>query len=364
MVVTATISDIARVKRRGRGAAKNPNARYLLHSREPIDDGWEKTDPKPPPLETTVTVERPKSIITRNQSPDVPFDYSINPYRGCEHGCIYCYARPTHAYMDLSPGLDFESKLFAKPDAAQLLKHELSKPGYQCKPIAIGTNTDAYQPIERKWQITRAIMEVLAECRHPLSIVTKSSLVERDIDLLRPMAESGLVEVFVSVTTLDRNLARRMEPRATAPQRRLETLSRLHDAGIPTGVMVAPVIPVLNDKEIETILEVSAALGVRFAGYVLLRLPREVKDLFQAWLAENEPLKAGHVMSMMRAMRGGKENDPEFGSRMKGTGVYADLIRRRFRLACKRLGLNKSEHKLDVSKFTPPVSDGNQLALF
>jgi DNA repair photolyase len=266
--------------------------------------------------------------------------------------------------MDLSPGLDFESKLFAKPDAAQLLKNELSKPGYQCKPIAIGTNTDAYQPIERKWQITRAIMEVLAECRHPVSIVTKSSLVERDIDLLRSMAESGLVEVFVSVTTLDRNLARRMEPRATAPQRRLDTLSRLHDAGIPTGVMVAPVIPVLNDKEIETILEVSAALGVRFAGYVLLRLPREVKDLFQAWLAENEPLKAGHVMSMMRAMRGGKENDPEFGNRMKGTGVYADLIRRRFRLACKRLGLNKSEHKLDVSKFTPPVSDGNQLALF
>ena len=362
--MTVAISDTSRVKLRGRGASENPDARYLHYSHEQIDDGWEETDPKPPPLETTVTLERAKSIIARNHSPDVPFDYSINPYRGCEHGCIYCYARPTHAYLDLSPGLDFESKLFAKSNAADVLKNELSKPGYQCKPIAIGTNTDPYQPIERKWQITRKLIEVLAECRHPLNIVTKSSLIERDIDLLQAMAEHELVEVFVSVTTLDRSLARRMEPRATAPQRRLETLNKLNDAGIPTGVMVAPVIPVLNDREIETILEASAACGVRFAGYVLLRLPREVKDLFQAWLGENEPLKAGHVMSMLKAMRGGKANDPEFGSRMKGTGVYADLIRRRFRLACKRLGLNKSEHKLDISRFAPPVSTGIQLAMF
>ncbi|MCI0401510.1 MAG: PA0069 family radical SAM protein [Gammaproteobacteria bacterium] len=362
--MAATLSGTRGGKRRGRGALTNPDARYLQHSREHIDDGWNEADPVPAPLETTVTVERPKSIITRNHSPDVPFDYSINPYRGCEHGCIYCYARPTHAYMDLSPGLDFESKLFAKPNAAELLKEELAKPGYQCRPIALGTNTDPYQPIERKWQITRGIIEVLAECRHPMSIVTKSSLIERDIDLLSAMADQGLVEVFVSVTTLDRNLARHMEPRAAAPPRRLETLRSLSDAGIPTGVMVAPVIPILNDKEIETILTASAEAGVRFAGYVLLRLPHEVKDLFKSWLAEHEPLKAGHVMSMVKSMRGGKENDPNFGSRMKGSGVYAEMIRRRFHTACKRLGLNKSAHRLDVSKFVPMPVRGNQLTLF
>lgn len=350
--------------RKGRGASTNPDARYRLETRTAVDDGWSSADPEPPPLPTSVTAEAARTIIAHNESPDVPFERSINPYRGCEHGCIYCYARPSHAYLDLSPGLDFESRLYAKPNAAELLQEELRRPAYRCKLIALGTNTDPYQPIEREWCITRRLIEVLSACRHPLSIVTKSSLVERDIDLLAPMAKDNLVEVFLSVTTLDRKLARRMEPRATAPQRRLETLRRLSEAGIPTGVLFAPVIPALNDGEMEAVLAAAAGAGVGYAGYVLLRLPHEVKVLFEQWLIDHEPLKAKRVMSRVRDMRGGKENDPSFGTRMRGTGTFAELIRNRFDLACRRLGLNRSRHVLDITKFRPRVRSGDQLSLF
>ncbi len=347
-----------------RGAPTSPGARYLAATREPFDDGWGHDDPPAPELHTTVTVEQARSIISYNASPDLPFDRSINAYRGCEHGCVYCYARPTHAYLDLSPGLDFESRLYAKPNATELLRQELSKPGYRCRFIALGTNTDPYQPIERDWRITRQVLEVLAACHHPVSIVTKSALVERDIDILTAMAGQGLVEVYLSVTTLDRALARRMEPRAAAPQRRLHTLARLAEAGVPTGVLFAPVIPFLNDAEMEAILEQAAARGVRYAGYVMLRLPHEVRPLFEQWLAEHEPGKAERVLNRIRDLRGGRENDPQFGRRMRGTGVYADLIRSRYTLACKRLGLNRSAHTLDTSRFTPPITRPQQLTLW
>ena len=350
--------------RKGRGAASNPDPRYFSEQREGLDDGWSIADPKPPPLSTTVTVERARSIISRNESPDIPFDQSINPYRGCEHGCVYCYARPTHAYLDLSPGFDFESRLYSKPNAPELLEKELGRPGYRCRLIALGTNTDPYQPIERNWRITRRIIEVLASCHHPLSIVTKSSLIERDLDLLASMAEENLVEVYLSVTTLDRHLARRLEPRATAPERRLETLRRLSEAGIPTGLMFAPVIPFLNDDDMEAVLEGGAQAGVRYAGYVLIRLPHEVKELFEEWLHLHEPLKAERVVNRIRDMRGGKENDPSFGTRMRGAGIYAELIRQRFERACRRLGLNKSAHVLDTSRFTSPLRAGETLNLF
>jgi DNA repair photolyase len=349
---------------KGRGASFNPHPRYLAERREAFDDGWTEADGKPLPLSTTVTVEQARTIITRNDSPDVPFTASINPYRGCEHGCIYCYARPTHAYLDLSPGLDFESKLFAKTNAPERLRQELRKPGYRCEFIALGANTDPYQPIEREYRITRAIIEVLAECHHPLAIVTKSSLIERDLDLLAPMAEKNLIEVFISITTLDHALARRMEPRTTAPKRRLETLRHLSHAGIPTGVMFAPVIPVLNDSEMERVLEAAAGSGARFAGYVIVRLPHEIKDLFKQWLEDHQPLKAQHVMNRIRDLRGGKENDPQFGSRMSGTGIYAQLIHQRFELACRRLSLNRSKHTLDTTQFRPPAMHADQITLF
>lgn len=354
----------ASIPRKGRGASFNPHPRYLAEIREAFDDGWTEADESQPPLPTTVTVERARTIISRNDSPDVPFTASINPYRGCEHGCIYCYARPTHAYLDLSPGLDFESKLFAKTNAAELLRQELRRPGYRCESISLGANTDPYQPIERQYRITRAIIEVLADCHHPLTIVTKSSLVERDLDLLAPMAERDLVEVYVSITTLDHALARRMEPRATAPKRRIETLQRLSNAGVPTGVMFAPVIPILNDGEMERVLETASSAGARFAGYVIVRLPHEIKDLFRQWLEDHEPAKAEHVMNRIRDLRGGKENDPQFGSRMTGTGIYAQLIHRRFELACKRLGLNESKHTLDSTQFRAPESNDGQISLF
>jgi len=349
---------------KGRSAQANTPIRFFTETREAFDDGWTGDDAAPPPLRTIVTEEQARSIISYNQSPDVPFERSINPYRGCEHGCIYCYARPTHAYLDLSPGLDFESRLFAKPNAAALLKNELAKPGYVCRHIALGTNTDPYQPIERRFGITRRIIEVLWECRHPLSIVTKSSLVERDLDLLAPMARENLVEAYVSITTLDRALARRMEPRATAPQRRLETVKRLSAAGIPAGVLFAPVIPALNDAEMESILEAASNAGARYAGYVLLRLPHEVKNLFEEWLQVHEPLKAARIMNRVRDMRGGQENDPRFGTRMRGTGIFAEVIRHRFDLACKRHGLTRSARSLDTSKFNPPGAPGRQLTLF
>ncbi len=351
-------------KHKGRGSGSAVDGRYLEHSREAVDDGWQQP-PEDKRIPTTVTVEKARTIISRNQSPDIPFDRSINPYRGCEHGCIYCYARPTHAYHDLSPGIDFESRLFAKPNAAELLRQELSHKNYRCRPIALGTNTDPYQPVERQWQITRAIVEVLKECRHPLTIVTKSWLVERDIDLLAPMAAANLVKVFLSVTTLDQKLARVMEPRASAPQRRLQSIRILHDAGIPTGLMFAPVIPFINDAEMEKVLEHGREAGAATAGYVMLRLPHEIKQLFKEWLQLHAPLKAKHVMNIVRDIRRGKENDPNFHSRMRGSGEYAHLIRQRFQAACKRFGLNQEgRRELDTSAFRAPLPESGQQSLF
>lgn len=339
---------------RGRGAPNNPDNRFAEHGREALDDSWGKLDEPAPPLRTELFVDTSKSLINYNDSPDVPFDRSINPYRGCEHGCVYCFARPSHAYLGLSPGLDFESRIFYKPDAAVLLRKELSKPGYQCAPIALGINTDAYQPAERRLGITRAVIEVLAEFGHPFSIVTKSALIERDIDLLAAMAERHLVQVAVSVTTLDRQLARTMEPRAAAPERRLETIRRLRSAGVPVTVLVAPMIPFLNDDELETILAAVREAGALDAGYVLLRLPHEVKDLFKDWLAAHVPLKAERVMNRIRDCRGGKEYDSRFGTRMRSEGEYADLISRRFRLVRNKLGFPGVESSLDCGQFKVP----------
>lgn len=350
---------------KGRGATDNPEGRFEHVEREAFDDGWEApAEDEPSRPRTTVTSERARGIVTRNQSPDVPFNLSINPYRGCEHGCIYCYARPSHAYVDLSPGLDFETRLFAKDNAAEVLRAELAKPGHEVEPIAIGVNTDAYQPTERTRRITRSVLEVLAQCEHPCTLVTKNALIERDIDLLAPMAQKNLVQAFVSVTTLDHELARRMEPRASAPARRIEAIRRLAAAGIPTGVMVAPVIPFLTDSELESILEAAAGAGAANAGYVLMRLPWEVKDLFQGWLQHHYPLKAAHVMSRVRAMRNGRENDPNFGSRMRGDGLFAQLLGKRFEQACARLQLNRERMRaLDCARFKPPRT-GPQLSLF
>ena len=348
---------------KGRGATLQIEGRFESLAREIVDDGWSTADEELPPFRTTVTEEHAKSIISHNESPDLPFSQSINAYRGCEHGCIYCYARPSHAYVNLSPGLDFESKLFAKPDAAKLLRAELAKPSYQCSPIALGSNTDPYQPIEREWKITRQILEVLAEYKHPVSIVTKSALVERDLDLLTQLSRDHLVRVFVSVTTLDAELARKMEPRAASPRRRLQAVKALNDAGVPCGVMVAPVIPFLTDAELEHILQAAHEHGARSVGYVLLRLPYEVKDLFKDWLTVHYPLKAEHVMSRLREMRGGRENDPEFGSRFRGQGLFADLLKQRFRKACERLGLNLENRSLNTGLFKPPSRDG-QMDLF
>lgn len=348
---------------KGRGATLQIEGRFESVARERVDDGWGGAEEELPPFKTTVTVEQAKSVIQRHDSPDLPFDYSLNAYRGCEHGCIYCYARPSHAYMNLSPGLDFESKLFAKPDAATLLRTELSKPSYQCSPIALGANTDPYQPIEREWQITRQILEVLASCKHPCSIITKSALVERDIDLLAQLARDNLVKVFISITTLDPELARKMEPRAASPRRRLQAVRTLNEAGVPCGVMVAPVIPFLTDSELENVLQAAHEHGARNAGYTLLRLPYEVKSLFKDWLATHFPLKAEHVMSRMREMRGGRENDPEFGSRFHGQGLFAELLVKRFKLTCERLGFNLEDSPLDTGRFKPPTSNG-QMDLF
>jgi len=349
---------------KGRGATLNIEGRFERLAREEYDDGWSRDDERVR-LRTQVTEERVKSIISRNESPDVPFSQSINPYRGCEHGCIYCYARPSHAYLGLSPGLDFESRLFAKTNAAEVLRAELARPGYRCELIALGANTDPYQPIEREYRITRAVIEVLAECRHPLGIVTKNALVERDIDLLAPMAASNLAEVYVSLNNLDHDLARKLEPRCSAPSRRLEAIRRLSEAGIPVGVLVAPTIPFLTDDQIERVLDAAWEAGARRASYILLRLPYEIKDLFRAWLDHHFPLKAEHVMSRVHAMREGRDNDPNFGSRMRGTGEYAALLRARFGIACRRLGFDAEQRyrALDTTLFRPPDASG-QLALF
>ena len=346
---------------KGRGATFNPANRFRAHARESYDDGWqpagESGDDALPPLRTVVTIQRARTIIAHNDSPDIPFTQSINPYQGCEHGCIYCYARPSHAYLDLSPGIDFETKLFAKPDAAALLRAELAKPGYRCDPIALGTNTDPYQPIERDWKVTRSVLEVLAEHEHPFTIVTKSALVERDIDIIAPMAARRMARVYVSITTLDGELARRMEPRATAPHRRLQALKTLSAAGIPVGVMVAPLVPQLNDRDLEAILEAAASSGAQAAGWVLIRLPREVAPLFRAWLDTHYPQRAAHVMSLIRQMRGGQDYDAAFGTRMRGNGEFAALLAKRFDIACRRLGLNRGrEHTgLDTTRFRPPA---------
>jgi DNA repair photolyase len=349
---------------KGRGATMNIEGRFETSEREAFDDGW-FDDAEVRRLETVVTEEHVKSIISRNRSPDVPFTQSINPYRGCEHGCVYCYARPSHAYLGLSPGLDFETRLFAKVNAAETLRRELAAPGYRCELIALGANTDPYQPIERNWRITRSVLEVLAECRHPVGIVTKNAMIERDIDLLAPMAERGLVEVFVSVNSLDHEIARRLEPRCSAPRRRIEAIRRLSAAGIPVGVLVAPTIPFLTDDQLERVLEAAREAGARKASYVLLRLPYEVKHLFRAWLEHHYPMKAAHVMSRVQATRGGRDYDPSFGSRMRGEGEFAELIGRRFRLASKRLGYADETRygTLDVSQFVPPNARG-QLSLF
>jgi DNA repair photolyase len=354
---------VAGDRRRGRGARSNASGRYEALARIAFDDGWQGLE-ELPPFKTSVTIDATRKIITRNNSPDISFDRSINPYRGCEHGCVYCFARPTHAYLGLSPGLDFESKLFAKPDAPKLLERELSAPGYVPRTIAIGTNTDPYQPIEREHQIMRRILEVLERFGHPVGIVTKSALVARDIDILARMAQRDLVKVALSVTTLDGKLARVMEPRAATPQRRLATLQALCAAGIPASVMVAPVIPALNDTEIERILDAATAVGVKEAGYVLLRLPLEVRDLFREWLMENFPDRYQHVFRLIRETRGGKDYDSSWGKRMVGGGPVAWMIGRRFELACAKLGLNKARTVLTARHFSPPQAASQQLNLF
>jgi len=348
---------------RGRGARSNPDPRFDQNQRAFLDDGWESLG-ELPRLKTEIFTETPKTIITRNTSPDISFDRSINPYRGCEHGCVYCYARPSHAYMGLSPGLDFESKLFIKPNAAALLREELTATNYQPATIALGANTDPYQPIERDYRITRQVIEVLQEFNHPFGIVTKSASVLRDLDILTEMAKRGLVKVAVSLTTLDAKLARSMEPRASTPTKRLSALEILSKAGIPTVVMMGPIIPGLNDAEIENILKAARNVGVKEAGYTMLRLPHEVKDIFKDWLEKEYPDRAAKVMSLVKSVRGGAENDPNFGTRMAGTGPYAWTIGRRFQLTAQRLGLNANRTKLRTDLFKKPIQKGEQMALF
>lgn len=352
---------------KGRGAASNPEGRFESVRHQAEDDGWPSRllDEEAPRPRTEVSDERARSVITRNDSPDIDFDRAMNPYRGCEHGCIYCFARPSHAYLNLSPGLDFETKIRAKGNFAEVLRAELGKPGYVPQPINIGSNTDPYQPVEKRWRLTRAALELLAECRHPCTIVTKNALVERDLDLLQPMARDGLVQVFVSVNSLDNHLAAKLEPRASAPHRRIEAIRRLATAGVPTGVLVAPIIPALNDKDMEAVLERAAEAGAVCAGYTVLRLPHELKTLFREWLALHAPQRAAHVMSLVQQMHGGRDYDADFRTRMRGQGVFAELLRRRFELACRRHGLGRArERQLDVSRFVPPREPSRQGELF
>ena len=356
-------SLIGRQSFTGRGALSNPPGRFEKQQFAAVDDGWYQ-DEVPESIPTSLEPDRAREVISSNDSPDVPFEQSINPYRGCETACLYCYARPSHAYLGLSPGLDFETRLFYKADAAKVLEEQLSRPGYVCKSITLGANTDPYQPVEKRMRVTRSILEVLARTRHPVSVITKHALVLRDLDLLTDMARDGLASVAVSVTTLDAELKRVMEPRAGSPAARLRTLAALSAAGVPAVVMVAPVIPALTDHELEAILEAAAAAGARWAGYVLLRLPYEIKDLFREWLAEHYPDRAAHVMSLIRDMRGGRDNDPRFGTRMRGTGPYAQLLSNRFRLACRRLKLNSEPRTpLSTALFCPPGPGGAQLHL-
>ncbi|MBN34462.1 MAG: radical SAM protein [Rhodospirillaceae bacterium] len=351
------------LQRKGRGAASNESGRYQAHQRKAFDDGWGSIDDNLPPLDTQISIDSSRTIIARNSSPDIPFDRSINPYRGCEHGCVYCFARPTHAWLGLSPGQDFESKLLMKPNAALLLRQELAKPGYRPRVIALGTNTDPYQPIERSYGITRQILEVLQECRHPVGIVTKSSLIARDADILGPMAKQRLARAYISVTTLDRDLARRMEPRAPTPAKRLQAMEALARAGVPVGVMFAPIVPGLNDQEMEDVLQAASDAGATTGSYVLLRLPLEIKDLFREWLEAHYPDKAGRVMTLVRDCRGGRDYDSEWGKRLKGTGPFADMVARRFTMACRRYSLDKRSWEIDTNRFIKPAADTDQFAL-
>lgn len=371
--------------RKGRGAVSNLQGRFERDIREPFDDGWSGSDaatpdepatrsdgdaacaqrddandePTLPRLVTQVTAEQARSILTRNASPDIPFNTSLNPYRGCEHGCIYCFARPTHAYLDLSPGLDFETRLFAKENAAQRLREALSKPSYRCETIALGVNTDAYQPIERTRRITRDVVQVLHDCHHPVGLITKSSLIERDIDLLAPMAARRLAVAAVTITTLDADIARTLEPRAATPARRLRTIRTLTEAGIPVGVSVAPVIPFITEPDLERVLEAAREAGAVYANYIVLRLPWEVDPLFQQWLQAHFPDRAERVMNRVRDMRGGKDYDANFATRMRGTGIWADLMRQRFYKAAERLGFRYERFDLDTSQFVPPAAPGD-----
>ena len=358
-------SGVPKGVHKGRGATRNPAGRFERHAFEPFDDGWRSIEEvlmqRPP--KTEIFADTSRTVIATNDSPDIPFDRSVNPYRGCEHGCIYCYARPSHNFLGLSSGLDFETKIWAKHDVAALLEEELARPGYRCTPIALGSNTDPYQPVERRLGLTRSILELLAELGHPVGIVTKSSLVLRDIDLLAAMAERGLVHVHLSITTLDRNLARKLEPRATSPHRRFETVKMLATAGIPTGVMTAPLIPALNDHELESLLKAAKEAGAGAAGYTLLRLPHDVKALFESWLDEHYRLRKKRVLALIRETQGDQLSNPRFGTRMTGSGAYATLIKRRFRRACERLGLNSQRMPTRCDLFRPPAAAG-QLDLF
>jgi len=362
----SVIDRLAPNPAKGRGAVSNRTGRFEKHTGQAIHDGWVRDEEllSPPKLQTTLTKDTTKTIIARNTSPDVPFDRSINPYRGCEHGCVYCFARPTHAYLGLSPGLDFETKLLYKPEAARLLERELRKSSYQCKTMAMGTNTDPYQPVEKTLRLTRGILEVLSAFNHPVGIVTKSALVLRDLDILGPMAEKGLAQVCVSVTTLDHRLANTLEPRASTPTKRLAAIRILADAGVPCGVMAAPVIPALNDHELESILTAAHDAGATLASYILLRLPLEIAGIFKEWLETHEPNKAKYVMSLLAKTRGGKVYQSEFGTCMKGTGEYAALLKNRFELMCNRLGYNDQRFELDTSQFCAALQKDGQLALF
>ncbi|MEI7035208.1 PA0069 family radical SAM protein [Fulvimonas yonginensis] len=361
------VDPTAAYARKGRGAASNPEGRFESVRHQAEDDGWQSLllDEDAPRPRTEVTGERARSVITRNDSPDIAFEQALNPYRGCEHGCIYCYARPSHGYLNLSPGLDFETRLRAKTNLAEVLRAELARPGYRPSPINIGSNTDPYQPVEKRWRLTRAALELLAECRHPCTLVTKNALVERDLDLLAAMAHENLVQVFVSVNSLDNHLAAKLEPRASAPHRRIKAIAALAEAGVPVGVLVAPIIPALNDHDMEAVLEQAHAAGARCAGYTVLRLPYELKTLFREWLALHAPQRAAHVMSLVQQMNGGRDYDSDFRTRMRGQGVFAQLLRRRFEVACRRHGYGRARDlQLDTARFVPPRKSSPQGELF
>ena len=359
-----SMTHLGRKSFKGRGALTNPAGRFERQDLEEVHDGWYEEE-QPDTVATTVEPDRARSVISRNDSPDIPFEYSINPYRGCEHGCIYCYARPSHAYMGLSAGIDFETRLFYKENAAKVLEEELAHPKYVCKSITIGANTDPYQPVERRMLVTRSVLEVLARAKHPVSIITKSAMVLRDLDILTDMARDGLISVAISITTLSAETKRALEPRTASPQARLRAVRELNAAGVPTGVMVAPIIPAITDHEMEAILTEAAAAKATWAAYTIVRLPYEIKDLFRDWLAEHFPDRAAHVMALIQDMRGGKDNDPRFGTRMRGTGPIAELLRARFKIACKRLSLNSGGREVPdrTLLFRPPVRAGSQFHL-